>query len=467
MDTTGVNSQLPFVYKPTRRRFLHAVAGMSLAAPFFTSFLPESFASVNEEGVLPPHNLRFTSRDGRDPRHKLVVVFMQGGLSWEDTFNPKPSSPFRQIDSNCPDIKLTELLNPLAEHMNNAIVINNLYGGDGFHDFGAALAMTGSGRVRNRDFYAEVLSPNPFVEFSRMLTNESSSNVGYVVLHQSSADSNGFDRSWREPWNALKPNDPETIYSAINTETGDFTDPIGNNGEFDRGRFRQRMRLLEVLDSHGHTLTGQSVERRTRSFRTATNIIDGDIHTAFNLRAELPETLARYGNSKVGKQMLLTKRMLHSGVRVVAANDGNHDLHYALREDMPGKIRPFAQALSALLTDIKTTMRDQNIYVAVVSEFGRAPTFNHGGIVGRRPVFVTPGREHWTRAFSMVIFGNQIRQGRKIGETDRNGNIVGDSYHSSLVGETLLELLKVGRFETRSGAPTNNRFPFIDIRRFL
>ncbi len=178
MNTSRVDSQLPFVYKPTRRRFLHALTGMSLAAPFFTSFLPESFASMNEAGVLPPHNLRFTSRDGRDPRYKLVVVFMQGGLSWEDTFNPKPSSPFRQIDSNCSDIKLTELLNPLAEHMNNAIVINNLYGGDGFHDFGAALTMTGSGRVRNKDFYAEALSPNPFVEFSRMLTNQSPDNVG-------------------------------------------------------------------------------------------------------------------------------------------------------------------------------------------------------------------------------------------------------------------------------------------------
>ncbi len=229
------------------------------------------------------------------------------------------------------------------------------------------------------------------------------------------------------------------------------------------------MRLLEVLDSHGHTLTGQSVERRTRAFRAATNIIDGDVHSAFNLRLEPPEVLARYGTSKVGKQMLLTKRMLQAGVRVIAANDGNHDLHYGLREDMPGKIRPFAQGLSALLTDIKTTMRDENIYVAVVSEFGRAPTFNHGGIVGTRtsPVFVPPGREHWTRAFSMVIFGNQIRQGRKIGETDRNGNIIGDSYHASLIGETLLELLKVGRFETREGVSTNNRFPFIDIRRFL
>lgn len=464
MKTPQINSEVPFVYKPTRRRFLHTM-GLAAAAPFLSSFLPEGFAAVNEAGNIPPHELRFTTRDGRDPGHKVVVVFMQGGLSWEDTFNPKPSSPFRQIDTVCDDIKLTELLAPLAEHMNNAVVINNLHGGNGYHDFGAALGITGSGAVRNNDFYAEALNPNPFVEFSRMLTNESSEHVGYVILHQSSSDTNGFDRSWTRPWDALKSNDPETIYSAIDTRTGAFTDPLVNSGEIDRNRFNQRMRLLEVLDAHGHTLTGRSVERRTRALRAASNII-GNFNTTFNLRSEGPEVLARYGNTNVGRQFLLARRMLQSGARVIVVNDGNHDLHYALREDMPGKIRPVAQGLSALLNDTKQMMRREKVYVVLVSEFGRAPRFNEGGLVrrgNRRDVFVTPGREHWTNAFSMVIFGNQIRRGRVIGRTDGNGNIVGDSYHASVIGETVLELLGVGRFETRAGTSTNNRFPHVNL----
>ena len=76
-----------------------------------------------------------------------------------------------------------------------------------------------------------------------------------------------------------------------------------------------------------------------------------------------------------------------------------------------------------------------------------------------------PGRDHWVDAFGMVIFGNDIRQGRRIGQTDNNGRIVGDSYNASVAGETILELLKVGRFEKRGDVLTNRRFPFIDVRR--
>ena len=463
MKILETNSQTPdknFVYKPTRRRFLHGM-GLACVAPFLPSFLPEGFAAVDETGVIPPHDIRFTTRNGRDPGHCVVMLFMQGGLSWEDTFDRKPDSPFREI--NIPDtgIKISELLRPLAGHMRDAIVINNLYGGNGFHDFGAALSVTGSGRVRNNFFYAEALNPNPFVEFSRMLTDGPGNNVGYVVLHQSSPDTNGFNRAWNKPWDALKPNAPETVYSAIDLRTGEFTDPMVNDGNFDRNRHRNRMNLLEVLDRQGHTLTGPSVEKATRAYRAANNILGSELQTSYNLREETPETLARYGNTKSGKQMLLARRMLQRGVRFVIANHGNNDLHYGLREDMPGLMGPFAQALNALLDDIKR-MRDKKISVVIVSEFGRAPRFNHGGMVNRggQAVYVTPGRDHWTNAYSMVVFGNDIRGGRTIGR-NRNGNIIGNENHASVIGETILELLKVGRFETRTG----NRFPYIDLNR--
>ncbi len=456
-----------FVYRPTRRKFLHTIASLPLAGTLLPFLLPGSVDASVRPGGLPEHGLRFTTRNGRDPGHKAVIIFMQGGLSFFDTFDPKTHAdirgPFNPINTACRDIQITNIIEPLARHMNKAVVINNLYGdrSELFHPTNGALVVNGSLRVTDRtDPYTEALSKNSFVEFSKLLTNEASEDVGYVVLHQNVPDI-GAGLAFQQPYDAAKHRDPETLYAPYNTNSGEFTNPF-RGAPVDIDRLRGRMRLLDLLDTQGHTLTGNSVERRNRAYRKAVSLTTGDFNRVFNINEEPEDVLRRYGNTPIGKQLLLARRMLQNRGRVIFANDGNYDHHYAIERNMRNMLPPFARALSALLNDIERI--EEKTYVVLVTEFGRTPRLNTGnGLLGM-PSF-PPGRDHWVDAFGMVIFGNDIRQGRRIGQTDNNGRIVGDSYNASVAGETILELLKVGRFEKRGDVLTNRRFPFIDVRR--
>ncbi len=464
--------QANFVYNPqlTRRRFLHTAFSMPIAATLLPSLLPShaSGAGVQVSDIIPEHELRFTTRNGKDPGHKVVIVFMQGGLSFFDTFDPKTHSsiagPFKPIDTACSDIKVTDILNPIARHMNNAVVVNNLYGGDGFHHVGGAIVFTSSPKVEGSDFYSPTPNTNPFVEFSRTLTKQATKDVGYVVLHQNTKDIHGDDRLFRSPWDAVKSGDPETIYSAYDTNTGAFTNPFNDTDGIPINELRARLELLDQMEAiNGHKLVGASVDKHRKSYEKARSLLGGDFYKSFDLNNESPEEIIKYGDSKVGKQLLLARRMLQRGARIVVANDGNYDHHGGLENNMRLMIPPFAQALSALLDDINRM--NEKVYVVMVTEFGRTPGYEvDRDVETGEPLYKAAGRQHWTNAFGMVVFGNDIKKGKLIGQTNNKGEIVGDAYHASMVGETILELMGIGRFKKRGDFVTSERFPFIDVR---
>ncbi len=460
VDNSGFNAK--FVYKPTRRRFLH-VAGASLAATLVDSILPNSAKAASTTSVVPPYALRFTSSDGKDPGHKMIVIYLQGGFSNVDAFDPKASSPFRVINTEVNDIKFTEILQPLAKHTSNFVVINNLHSNETLHDEGAAFLLTTKKDVAGDS----AVHQNPFIDFAELLNRESRGEIGYVVLHQNTIDTHGFNRDWEKPWGALKHDEPMTVYSPYDTNTGSFTNPFSGGARIPISRFRERAELLDAFDSQGHVLVGDSVERHNRSYRQAMGLLDGDLSNSFNLGKEAIQTREKYGDTKIGKQLLLARRMLERGARVVVANDGNYDHHWGIKKNMELMAKPFSKALDALIEDIKIRFNEK-VFIAIVTEFGRTPTFNRGGLqaVNGQMVLQEPGRDHWPYAFGMVVIcndKNEIDGGRTIGQTNNSGEIVGNAFPSSLVADSLLNLLKIGRFEKRGEAVTNMRFPFIDI----
>lgn len=448
----GNSASNQFVYNPTRRRFLQTALTTPGAAGMLSLLLPNSAKAVVGEGDVEPHSLKFITRDGKDPGHKMLILYMQGGLSFFDTFDPKTNSairgPFNTIDTLVKGMQVTEILQPLARHMNNFVILNNMRSKDSDHDRGGAIALTKSSKVTDGSFYADTIYNNPFVEFSELLTHKASRDVGYVVIHQSTLSA----RVWDKPWGALKHTDPQTIYSPFDTKTGNFANPFQGDSDFKLDRYRERMKLLELLESQGHTMAGNSVERQQRAFQKANSLIDGDFSTSFNLSSESPEVLEKYGNSQIGKQLLLARRMFDKGARVIVANDGDYDHHGDIEKNMKMMIPNFAKALSAFMDDI--SMKKENIYVAILTEFNRTPVVN-----------LAKGRDHWPQAMSLVLAGNHLDGGRIIGRTDNSGQIVGAVNDLSVTGDTLLNLLGLGRFEMRGDVITNKRFPYIDLEK--
>lgn len=445
-----------YIYNPNRRRFLHAAFGAAGAATLMPLFAPGKASAAVGSGEVKPHELKFITPDGKDPGTKMVVIFMQGGISNFEMFDPKTSpkirGPFKQIrDGNGSPLPMTELLRPLARHYDKLIPINNLSSSEGDHDKGAGIVLTTSSKMEDGSFYADSIYTNPFIEFSRMLSDQASSDVGYVVLHQSKLDNDGRGRLWDKPWGSIKHNDPETVYSAYDLKSGQFANPFASGTKIPISRFRERMQLLEMMQQSGHSLIGESVDKKDRAYRKANSLIDGDFNHSFDLSKE-SAALYRYGDTQVGKQFLLARRMLERGARVVVVNDGNYDNHANIEKDMGKMVPRFAKGLAAFMDDIEKM--DEEVVILMATEFGRTPKINLGA-----------GRDHWPGAFGMLIGGNNIKGGRVIGKTDDDGKIVGDAFDSSLVGETALNLMGLGRFEKRGEFTTDIRFPFIDIEK--
>jgi uncharacterized protein (DUF1501 family) len=134
---------------------------------------------------------------------------------------------------------------------------------------------------------------------------------------------------------------------------------------------------------------------------------------AFDLEQETPAMRDAYGRTQFGAGCLLARRLVESGVTFIEVNHGNWDTHednFARTRELTGGIdQPMAQ----LITDLRERGMLERTLVIWMGEFGRTPQINARG-----------GRDHYPRAFNVVLAGGGIRGGQVIGETDAGGQAV-------------------------------------------
>jgi uncharacterized protein (DUF1501 family) len=142
------------------------------------------------------------------------------------------------------------------------------------------------------------------------------------------------------------------------------------------------------------------------------------VKQAFDIGAEPEKLRDRYGRHVFGQSVLLARRLVEAGVRLVQVNWVRHDngkgtqgfdshsnhLHLAKTELLP----PTDAALSALITDLAERGLLDETLIIVMGEFGRTPRFNAQG-----------GRDHWPGCFSVVLAGGGVRGGRVYGASDK------------------------------------------------
>src|SRR5947199_451764 len=157
-------------------------------------------------------------------------------------------------------------------------------------------------------------------------------------------------------------------------------------------------------------------------------IVSGRAREAFNLSAESGETRARYGRNTFGQSLLLARRLVEAGTRVVevvwpkVANSDNHswDHHVGLTERMRDRSGPMLdKGLSGLLTDLERRgLLDETLVVAV-GEFGRSP---QKGVSTSGNVNSADGRDHWPYCYTSVVAGAGIKRGYVHGKSDKTGS---------------------------------------------
>lgn len=371
------------------------------------------------------------------PARSVILVWLWGGPSQLDTFDPKPHAPleyrgpFGTIPTRLPGVRFCELFPQLARLTDKLSVIRTLVTQSNDHGIAGTIGLTGSGAGGvGLDGKPLPGSPRPALGsiVAKALTHYRREGLGprsgglhpFLVvggkLHQGKKPIIGEGGGILGPgWDPFR---LEYDPASGTTKIPALRLPKDLTPE----RMADRQRLLAALaavrrDAEVLDAAGRLDEYRNRALAMLTSPAAA---AAFDLSREDAATVDRYGRTRFGQSCLLARRLVEAGVPFVQVNwsdhveaeedsgDGGWDHHYRNFQIMQDRHAPWLdQSLSALLTDLDDRGLLQTTLVVAVGEFGREPKVNDKA-----------GREHWPHCYCALIAGGGVKGGRVIGTSD-------------------------------------------------
>lgn len=347
----------------------------------------------------------------------VILLFMWGGPSQLDTWDPKPDAPdevrgeFGSIPTATPGLRIGEHFPKLSTRTDKLAVIRSMTHTDVAHLSSVHHLMTGR------------LAPRPNSDADPPSRNDTP-HVGSMLdhLHPLPPGVPGFVSL---PWTVSHPAAPGGVAPGQHggwlgagfdpfLVSGDPNAPgfkLAGLGEMD-ARADGRTRLLRHLDRRVSDAGFSSAQQKAMHLLSAP-----DVQKAFDLNSEPPKTRDRYGRTTHGQSCLMARRLVEAGVRLVCVNwpnDGKNfwDTHGDNFRSLKTRLMPPADAgFSALLDDLGERGLLDETLVVWAGEFGRTPRINRANA----------GREHWARCYSAVLAGGGIKGGQVYGASDRIG----------------------------------------------
>jgi hypothetical protein len=357
-----------------------------------------------------------------------LIVFLSGGASHHDTFDMKPDAPaevrgsFKPIASNVNGIRVCEHLPRMARRMDKVTVARALSHSDTNHPSGVYWMVTGHRYHKGiGSGLSEHISREDHPHLGSALTaieGKSHRAVPTFVTVPDYIAVNGPVRSGQHGGFLGSRYDP--FVTGGNPDRPDFRPlDLGLVPSVSGRRLTRRRRLL---DSVNHKL--RALERAGQSrqldgyYEKAYNLLaSGVTQEAFDMGTESAALRERYGRNLFGQSVLLGRRLVEAGVRLVHVNwirileqgwDTHNDNFNSLKDKL---LPPMDRAFSALLDDMQARGLLAETLVILMGEFGRSPK-------------VTPsnaGREHWPAVFTILLAGAGIPGGRLYGTSDKLG----------------------------------------------
>ncbi|MDX2035432.1 MAG: DUF1501 domain-containing protein [Isosphaeraceae bacterium] len=352
-----------------------------------------------------------------------ILIFMWGGPSQLDTWDPKPEAPveirgsFGSIATKVPGVRISEHFPMLAGIADRLAIVRSMTHDDPAHLSSAHRILTGH------------LAPTPFSDaagpsprdwphlgafVSRLLPNSgempAAVTMPWTVAHPAAPGGRapGQHAGWlgkqHEPF-AVEgdPNHPAFQVQGTGLPEG-----------LTSGRFEQRTKLLDCLEAEWAASTSVDGWASFQS-KAIQTLRSPRANAAFQLDREDPKTRDRYGRHIHGQCLLLARRLVEAGVPLVTVNwhnDGQNfwDTHGDNFNQLKNRLMPPAdQGFSALIQDLEQRGMLEETLLVWVGEFGRTPRTTQGG----------SGREHWPRCYSAVLAGGGVRGGAVFGSSDR------------------------------------------------
>jgi hypothetical protein len=381
------------------------------------------------------------------PRAKQVVmIFLQGGPSHIDIWDPKPEAPanirgeFKAIKTKVDGIQVSEIMPMLADVMDKVTLIRSMsYTPSGLFNHTAAMyqMMTGwppdkvspSGQLEPpspRDFphmgchIANMLPPQgpmlPFVEMPRPLQESNVIGKGGAA---------GF---------LGKAHDPYRLYQDPNKAVR--LDDLSLRNEVSPERFKDRFELLKGINGSMKELDKAVSSYALNEYyeKAYDLVLSGKARDAFDLAKEKDATRDRYGRHTFGQSLLMSRRLIEAGTRFVQVNwpsvaNGNPevdawDTHAANFGPLKNIHCPkLDRGLSAFLTDMDDRGLLKDTLVVVTGEFGRSPKL---GVSTSGNVNSPDGRDHWPYCYTAIVAGGGTKRGVQYGASDAQASSPAD-----------------------------------------
>lgn len=329
----------------------------------------------------------------------VIHIFLPGGLAQQESFDPKPFSPLEYrgemgtIKTNTGEV-ISQTLPKLAQCADKFTMIRSMTHGEAAHERGTHNMFTG-------------YKPSPALIFP---------SFGSVVSHEYGPRNN------LPPYICI-PNRPNEFAGSgyLSSSYAPFSlgsDPsnagfkvqdLNLPGGVDEARFARRREALSAVNEYFTAKhSADSVSAMDSFYERAYSLISSQkAREAFDIEKEDAKMRDRYGRNQAGQRLLLARRLVEAGARMVTLTYGGWDMHRDITGSFNRTMPALDQGLSVLLNDLDSRGLLDSTLVMVSSEFGRTPKINSDA-----------GRDHWPKVFSVMLAGGGIKRGFVYGASD-------------------------------------------------
>ena len=330
----------------------------------------------------------------------IIHIYLPGGMAHQESFDPHPYAPIeyrgemKQVQTKIDGVLFGDTLAKTAQIADKLTVIRSMTHGEAAHERGTHNMFTG-------------YRPSPALQYP---------SIGSVISHEFGSRNN-------LPPYVCVPNMPN-VYAGSGYLSSAFapfslgSDPASDGfkvrdldlpGGVDESRFATRRSALEAVNAHFQAREASDQINAMNSFyESAYSLISSpQAREAFNLEKEEGKLRDEYGRNQAGSRMILARRLVEAGVRLVNLTYGGWDMHDNIVNGFRNTMPAFDQAFARLIQDLDERGMLDSTLVMVSSEFGRTPKINN-----------TAGRDHWPKVFSVCLAGGGLKRGFVYGTSD-------------------------------------------------
>jgi hypothetical protein len=340
-----------------------------------------------------------------------ILIWMDGGPSHYETFDPKPEAPveirgsFDTVATKISGVHFSQHMQKLAATSDKFAVVRSIRHDQGNHGAGNHYMMTGAPpRIP--------VGCGAFVSFHPSMGSAVARECGappglpaYFSM-PSVARSGGpnFLGAQYGPFEVSDdPNNP-------NFQIRDVAIPRGLTDDrfFSRKDLRQ---LVDRLPRIAEEAAADPVPSVDKFYEQGYQLVTSkEAQHAFNIHAEPDAVRERYGRNSFGQRALLARRLVEAGVPFITLYDGGWDHHTDLFNAYNKRMPSWDQTVATLISDLDERGLLDTTMVIALGEFGRTPQINKDG-----------GRDHWSNAMSVLFAGGGTPGGQVVGATDKKG----------------------------------------------